>query len=62
VASESIVFHREQRSALIDMPLEELAAIGDQEFSEMTKGSAIRRAKPEGMRRNARLAIENAES
>jgi len=53
---------REQRSALIDMPLEELAAIGDQEFSEMTKGSAIRRAKPEGMRRNARLAIENAES
>lgn len=56
VASESIVFHREQRSPLIDMTLEELATIDDEEFREKTRGSAIRRAKAEGLRRNARLA------
>ncbi|HET6462611.1 MAG TPA: tRNA epoxyqueuosine(34) reductase QueG, partial [Candidatus Krumholzibacteria bacterium] len=61
VASESVVFHREQRSALIDMPLEELAAISDEDFREKTKGSAIRRAKAEGIRRNARIALEQAE-
>ncbi len=60
VASESVVFHREARSPLVDMSLAELASIGDQEFREKTKGSAIRRAKAEGMRRNARLAQENA--
>ncbi len=61
VATESVVFHREQRSALIDMPLEELAAISDEEFRDKTKGSAIRRARAEGMRRNARLALEQPE-
>jgi epoxyqueuosine reductase len=59
VASESVVFSRESRSPLIDMTLDELAAISDEEFSEKTRGSAIRRAKAAGMRRNARVVIEN---
>jgi epoxyqueuosine reductase len=58
VATQSLVFHREDRSPLIDMPLDELAAISDEEFREKTKVSAIRRAKADGMRRNARLARE----
>ena len=56
VAVESVVFRREDRSPLIDMTLDELAAISDDEFREKTRGSAIRRAKAEGMRRNARIA------
>ena len=59
VANESIVFHREQRSPLIDMSLDDLASISDEDFRAKTKGSAIRRAKAEGIRRNARLAIDN---
>ncbi|HET6348263.1 MAG TPA: tRNA epoxyqueuosine(34) reductase QueG [Candidatus Krumholzibacteria bacterium] len=55
VAAESAVFHREARSPLVDMTLDELAGIGDDEFREMTRGSAIRRVKAEGMRRNARI-------
>ena len=49
-----------ERSALIDMPLEQLAAISDEEFKEKTRGSAIRRAKAEGIRRNAHRTIEHA--
>jgi epoxyqueuosine reductase len=60
VASESVVFHREDRSALVDMTLDELATISDQEFREKTKGSAVRRAKAGGIRRNARLALDNS--
>ena len=56
VATESLVFHREDRSPLIDMTIDELAVISDDEFREKTKGSAIRRAKAEGIRRNATLA------
>lgn len=56
VASESLVFHREDRSPLVDMTLDELATIGDEEFREKTRGSAIRRVKAEGMRRNAGMA------
>ena len=55
VATASIVFHREDRSALIDMAIDELAVISDDEFRELTKGSAIRRAKAEGIKRNARI-------
>ncbi len=62
IASESIVFHREDRSALIDMTLDELATITDDEFRDKTCGSAIRRAKAEGMRRNARVARESHEA
>jgi epoxyqueuosine reductase len=59
VASESVVFHREDRSPLIDMTLDELAAISDEEFREKTRGSAIRRVKADGMRRNARIVQGN---
>jgi epoxyqueuosine reductase len=61
VASESIVFRREDRSALIDMSLDELIAMSDDEFRTKTQGSAIRRAKADGLRRNARLAKRAAE-
>jgi epoxyqueuosine reductase len=61
VASESVVFHREDRSPVIDMTLDELSVISDEEFREKTRGSAIRRAKAEGLRRNARLTLENVE-
>lgn len=56
VATASLVFHREDRSSLIDMTIDELAAISDDEFRERAKGSALRRAKADGMRRNARIA------
>ncbi|HXV13307.1 MAG TPA: tRNA epoxyqueuosine(34) reductase QueG [Candidatus Krumholzibacteria bacterium] len=56
VASESLVFFRGDRSPLVEMTLDELATISDEEFREKTRGSAIRRAKAEGMRRNAGLA------
>jgi epoxyqueuosine reductase len=59
VATESIVFRREDRSPVVDMTLDELAVISDGDFREKTKGSAIRRCKPEGMRRNARLLRES---
>jgi epoxyqueuosine reductase len=60
VANESVVFHREQRSSLVDMTLEALASISDNEFRERTEGSAVRRAKAEGIRRNARVALDNS--
>jgi len=56
VSSESLVFFRGDRSPLVDMTLDELSTISDDEFREQTKGSAIRRCKAEGMRRNATLA------
>jgi epoxyqueuosine reductase len=59
VASESVVFRREDRSAVIDMTLDELAALSDDEFRVKTRGSAIRRAKADGLRRNARIVQEN---
>jgi epoxyqueuosine reductase len=62
VAVDSLVFHREQRSALVDLPLDALASTSDDEFRELTEGSAIRRCKPEGMRRNASIASRNAGS
>ncbi|HEX5131762.1 MAG TPA: tRNA epoxyqueuosine(34) reductase QueG [Candidatus Krumholzibacteria bacterium] len=59
VASESVVFRREDRSPLVDLPLDELAALPDEAFREATHGSAIRRCKPEGMRRNAAIVRAN---
>ena len=56
VAIDSLVFHREDRSPLIDMSLEELSVISDEDFREKTQGSAIRRTKADGIRRNARLS------
>jgi epoxyqueuosine reductase len=62
VASESLVFRREARSPLVDMPLAELAVVTDDEFREKTAGSAIRRCKPDGMRRNAKTVLGNLEA
>ncbi len=59
VAVESLVFSREKRSPLVDMTLDELAAISDDEFRAHTRESAIRRCKPEGMRRNAGIVKKN---
>ncbi len=59
VASESLVFSRAARSPLIDRTLEELVNISDDEFREATKNSAIRRCKPEGLRRNAGIVRGN---
>jgi epoxyqueuosine reductase len=61
VAIQSAVFRREDRSPLVDMTLSKLASISDEEFREKTKGSAIRRCKPEGMRRNAVIVRKNLE-
>ena len=59
VACESVVFNREKRSPLVDMTLEELATLSDEDFRSLTRGSAIGRCKPEGMRRNARVVKSN---
>jgi epoxyqueuosine reductase len=59
VASESLVFHREARSPLVDMTLEELQGISDDVFKTATENSAIRRCKPQGMRRNAAIVRDN---
>jgi epoxyqueuosine reductase len=61
VATQSVVFSRDARSPLVDMTLDELLAITDEEFREMTKTSSIRRCKPEGLRRNAAIVKENLE-
>lgn len=61
VAEQSVVFHRDDRSPLVDMTLAQLVSISDDDFRTKTKGSAIRRCKPEGMRRNARIVSENIE-
>jgi len=58
-AVESVVFDRSRRSPLVDMTLQELTNLTDDEFSEMTAGSAIRRCKAEGLRRNAEIVTRN---
>lgn len=62
VATSSTAFDRSDRSALIDMPLDELETISDGEFLEKTEGSAIRRCRAEGMRRNASVVRRNIEA
>jgi epoxyqueuosine reductase len=59
VATESTVFERDKRSPLVDAPLETLATIGEVEFRELTRDSAIRRCRSEGMRRNAEIVRAN---
>ncbi len=59
VASPSKAFARSDRSGLVDMTLDELSVIADGEFLALTEGSAIRRCKPEGMRRNAVVSKRN---
>ncbi len=59
VAKQTDSFNRDQRSPLVDMRLDELGDVSDQQFRELTAGSAIRRCKPEGLRRNARIVRNN---
>jgi epoxyqueuosine reductase len=61
-AKQSQVFDRRDRSPLIDMPVAELEQLRDREFTEKTVGSAIRRAKASGIRRNAGIVRENIEA
>jgi epoxyqueuosine reductase QueG len=60
VAAPATAFRREYRRPLVDMTLDELSSISDDEFRAQTRGSAIRRAKVENIRRNARLVREQA--
>jgi epoxyqueuosine reductase len=59
VARESLRFGGTDRNPLVDKSVDQLARIGDEEFRELTRDSAISRCKPEGMRRNARIAARN---
>ncbi len=59
VAGESVVFDRSARSPLVDMTLEELVSLSDEAFRDATRDSAVRRCKPEGIRRNAEIVLEN---
>jgi len=62
VAMESVVFQQADKSPLVDMTLDELSELSDDAFRQHTRKSAIRRCKPEGMRRNARIVRENVRS
>jgi epoxyqueuosine reductase len=62
VAQQSHVFRRQDRSPLVDMTLDELETITVEDFRNQTRGSAIRRCKPEGMRRNATIVKKNLEA
>jgi epoxyqueuosine reductase len=59
VAVNSIAFDRNDRSPLIDMTTSELEKISDERFRKETNGSAIRRCKAIGMRRNAAIVRKN---
>ena len=48
------------REGLVNPALEWLAEIADEEFREKFRGSAIRRAKRSGLRRNAVIAMGNS--
>ena len=48
------------RDGLVNPALEWLAEISDEEFREKFRGSAVRRAKRNGLRRNAVIAIGNS--
>lgn len=58
-AVDSTVFDVGFGSPLVHMDLEELTRISDARFWSATENSAIRRCRPEGMRRNARIALDN---
>lgn len=61
LATESRLLPREGRSPLVDMTLDELLSLSDEEFRASTASSAIRRCKPEGLRRNAAIVKVNLE-
>jgi epoxyqueuosine reductase len=59
VAVRTDTFDRGGRSPLVDMTVAELEEISDEDFRQKTEGSAIRRCKASGMRRNAAIVREN---
>jgi epoxyqueuosine reductase len=59
VAVQSDRFDRAEGSPLVDRTPGELEKISDERFRELTVDSAIRRCKPEGMRRNAAIVSRN---
>lgn len=59
VAKNSILFPAGEMNPLIDMKLSDLVNIQDSLFDEYTRDSAIRRCGAEGIRRNAKIALEN---
>lgn len=59
VAVTSTAFDRRDGSPVVDMPLAELEIIPDEVFRRKTNGSAIKRCKGSGMRRNASIARRN---
>ncbi len=56
---ESVLFGERDRNAIVDVPVDRLVRISDEEFRALTRGSAISRCKPEGMRRNASIVARN---
>jgi len=59
VAASTDAFDRGDRSPLVDMTVAELEEISDEDFRRKTEGSAIRRCKAGGMRRNAAIVRRN---
>jgi len=58
-ARESVLFEARDVNPIIDLPLTDLVNIGNAKFRAITRDSAISRCKPEGIRRNARIAAAN---
>ncbi len=58
-AHESVVFAGAERNSLTRMRLEELVHLGDAEFKELARHTAIGRCKADGMRRNAGIVAGN---
>lgn len=56
---ESSVFRAIGQAPIVSLGLERLVSVSDEEFRALTAGSIIRRCKAEGMRRNARIALDN---
>jgi epoxyqueuosine reductase len=61
-ARESLVFGGNDRNAIAGMRIEDLVDIFDGEFEDLARDTAIRRCKPEGLRRNARIVEGNRPS
>jgi epoxyqueuosine reductase len=61
VAEETTVF-ADSGGAVVESSLDALSEMSDDVFLEATRGSAIRRCKAAGMRRNARIVRENVAS
>lgn len=59
VAGESVVLPAGERNGIVKMALEDLRIIPDEEFRELSRGTAIARCKSSGIRRNAGIVCEN---